>query len=370
MLNGLPLKKRNVARLFEDQSNSDKKLGIWLNANVTKIQYGNDNVQAFAQSMKGDEICVNARKLIIAAGAIETTRLALLIDKQHGYAISKTCSVLGKGFSDHLSTEVAEIDSYIGDELNQFIGFRFEKSGEMRNIRFEMCEKNIARNQIPPHYVHLAFTSESYGGFDYLRNILQKFQMRKIPHLKEVLGLGKHIPWFLRAVYWRFVKKRVLRPDNSKLWVSLVMEQVTSDNNMIKLSKSEKDVFDVPLAEIHWQVSDADISNILAAANLFKDTWSSSDFKSLGQWKGLSENKIREAICSAGGIFHPTGTTRLSSRPEDGVVDEDLKVFGFENIQLLSTSVFPSGGGANPTMMLLLLAMRCLDQHCNAEIVH
>jgi choline dehydrogenase-like flavoprotein len=31
-------------------------------------------------------------------------------------------------------------------------------------------------------------------------------------------------------------------------------------------------------------------------------------------------------------------------------------------VQLISTSVLPTGGGANPTMMALMLGVRCVDQ--------
>jgi len=43
--------------------------------------------------------------------------------------------------------------------------------------------------------------------------------------------------------------------------------------------------------------------------------------------------------------------------------DRDLRVSGLGNVWVVvSTSIFPTGGGANPTMMLLMLAMRRVDQ--------
>ncbi|WP_429410836.1 GMC oxidoreductase [Paraburkholderia sp. WSM4174] len=53
----------------------------------------------------------------------------------------------------------------------------------------------------------------------------------------------------------------------------------------------------------------------------------------------------------------------MGACPADGVVDKNLNLFGVANFQLLATSVLPTGGGANPTMMLLLLGMRCVNQH-------
>jgi choline dehydrogenase-like flavoprotein len=46
-----------------------------------------------------------------------------------------------------------------------------------------------------------------------------------------------------------------------------------------------------------------------------------------------------------------------------------LRVHTVPNLQLLATSVLPTGGGANPTMMLMLLAMRCVDGFDKAPAV-
>ncbi len=44
------------------------------------------------------------------------------------------------------------------------------------------------------------------------------------------------------------------------------------------------------------------------------------------------------------------------------VVDDRLRPFRLGNTTVLATSVLPSRGGANPTMMLFLLAFRCMEQ--------
>jgi len=67
------------------------------------------------------------------------------------------------------------------------------------------------------------------------------------------------------------------------------------------------------------------------------------------------------------GAYHQRGdhamcTTRMSRSPEAGVVDEQLKVHGTDNLFIVSNSVFPSGSPANPTLTLVALAMRCLER--------
>jgi choline dehydrogenase-like flavoprotein len=52
----------------------------------------------------------------------------------------------------------------------------------------------------------------------------------------------------------------------------------------------------------------------------------------------------------------------MGTGPGDGVVDTDLRTFRVPNISVVSTSVFPTIGGANPTMTLMLAALRAADR--------
>lgn len=45
-----------------------------------------------------------------------------------------------------------------------------------------------------------------------------------------------------------------------------------------------------------------------------------------------------------------------------GVVDGELKTFRVPNLSVVSTATFPTGGGANPTMMLMMAALRAADR--------
>ncbi len=55
------------------------------------------------------------------------------------------------------------------------------------------------------------------------------------------------------------------------------------------------------------------------------------------------------------------GTTRMSQDPKQGVVDPDGKVHGIANLYMAGSSVFPTGGWANPTLTILALSMRLGD---------
>jgi choline dehydrogenase-like flavoprotein len=58
---------------------------------------------------------------------------------------------------------------------------------------------------------------------------------------------------------------------------------------------------------------------------------------------------------------HHMGTTRMHVAPEHGVVDANSRVHGTSNLFVTGSSVFPSGGYANPTLTIVALAVRLGD---------
>ena len=51
----------------------------------------------------------------------------------------------------------------------------------------------------------------------------------------------------------------------------------------------------------------------------------------------------------------------MARSPREGVVDEQCRVHGVNNLYIAGSSVFPTSGIANPTLTLLALAFRLGD---------
>jgi choline dehydrogenase-like flavoprotein len=56
--------------------------------------------------------------------------------------------------------------------------------------------------------------------------------------------------------------------------------------------------------------------------------------------------------------FHPLGTARADARPQNGVVDGDLKLHGADGVYVADGSVVPSSIGVNPQITIMGLATR------------
>jgi choline dehydrogenase-like flavoprotein len=77
--------------------------------------------------------------------------------------------------------------------------------------------------------------------------------------------------------------------------------------------------------------------------------------------------KIKDAVRSNPngllvGSAHPQGGNKMGQDPEECVVDSDCKVFGFKNLYVCDASVFPTALGVNPQLTVMALATITADK--------
>jgi len=172
----------------------------------------------------------------------------------------------------------------------------------------------------------------------------------------------KHIGNFRMAIGFN--------PTNpSIVFFDFNFEQSPNDNSRLSLVNTSKDFFGQPRLKLDWQFTPRDAATVNEATGLIK-TW----LQSLGefsQWYNMEWNFDANKPYPPTDLHwqpytgdHHMGTCRMrptDGKEGDGVVDSDCKVFGFENLWICSTAVYPSGGWANATFTLLALALRLAD---------
>ena len=62
-----------------------------------------------------------------------------------------------------------------------------------------------------------------------------------------------------------------------------------------------------------------------------------------------------------GGAGHIMGTYRMGDDPKTSVVDSFQRTHDHNNLYLVGSGTFPTGGTANPTLTLSALALRTAD---------
>jgi choline dehydrogenase-like flavoprotein len=120
-----------------------------------------------------------------------------------------------------------------------------------------------------------------------------------------------------------------------------------------------KDRFGMPRVNVHWRLNDADKRGYERLLEVMRN-----EFPRLGLGR-LVEHKQYDKDGWPSGMMggkHHMGTTRMHKDPRKGVVDADCRVHGMSNLHIAGSSVFPTGGYANPTLTLVALAMRLADR--------
>lgn len=135
-----------------------------------------------------------------------------------------------------------------------------------------------------------------------------------------------------------------------------IVEQRPRRENRITLS-AERDPFGVPKAKLDWYWNDEDAQAVIAAQDALAAELEASG---IGRYDIQRDNG--KPIVYSASARHFMGTTRMSADPKTGVVDANCRVHGLANLFIASSSVFPTGGYANPTLSITALGLR-LGEH-------
>lgn len=354
--------RRNLAKVLKDEIEG---FDIYVNSTVTDFDLAeNGRIESVtARCINGNCIIFEGDNFVVAAGAIESTRLLLLLDHQHGDRVFAPDGQLGQTFCDHLSAVAATITPLNLKQLNLHFGITFERGG-MRDLRVEPSPVLRRKHGLPGAFAHVVANGFGSDGFSSLRDIYRAAQKGSGIPLQKVWGIGSDLPWLARAALWRFHHGRLLYPRDPRIELVLVTEQFPNPRSTIKLCYTKHDFFGLPLAQIDWQTSVADFKAFATLQNLLCAYWNSSEFASHALIAATPPEAWEGTLNSDASVFHPSGTTRMGRSVSSGVVDADLRSFRVPNLTVVSTSCFPTGGSANPTFMLMAFALRAADKIC------
>ena len=163
----------------------------------------------------------------------------------------------------------------------------------------------------------------------------------------------------IKLGFYRYIYSVLHIPKNTEILLQLDIEQYPSRDSCIKLGK-ELDKYGRQIAKIRWNVSEKDIHN----TKLIKEKF----LKKFSEIKGIKLHILDDNanIFKSSDTYHPVGVCCMGKKKES-VVDENLKVYGTENLWVVSTGVLPSAGSANPTFTMLCLADRLVEQITQKE---
>jgi choline dehydrogenase-like flavoprotein len=154
-------------------------------------------------------------------------------------------------------------------------------------------------------------------------------------------------------------------PSVRRYDVKNVMEQAPNRDSRVVLS-DERDRLGCRRVALRWTLSALDKRTMHRAHEIVDEELRRAGVGRLQSALGALDDPWPATIR---GARHHIGTTRMHPDPRRGVVDADGRVHGLHNLYVAGSSVFPTGGSANPTLTIVALALR-LAEHLRQRLGH
>jgi choline dehydrogenase-like flavoprotein len=334
-------------------------LRLILKASVVRIQRarGAREIESVhVKTLAGRSIVVKAREFVLATGGIENARLLLASNDVETAGLGNAHDLVGRHFMDQLLLPDAA-RWLLGADPPAIDLYRWPEGGARGGAVgvLGIAPAAAAAERLGDLMLRLNWSSEAREseGWNSLREIRSERAKGKWPQdlgdalwkvladlddvavasYEEIAGLGE-------GAFANLLAEAEQRPDPA---------------NRVTLS-DERDALGLPRVRLHWNIAAEDFRTLergiwLAALAIGE--------AGLGRVQLRLDEAWRDRVT---GAFHHLGTTRMADSPARGVVDAQCRVHGLANLWVAGSSVFPTGGAANPTVTLVALAVRLADE--------
>ena len=352
---------QNFGHRYRGWLQRSKNIDLVLHAPVTRARMEGAACAAVEiRTLDGYDLAIRADRFVLAAGGVENPRLLLLSADEPAGAPGNGGGLVGRYFSDHAFVDPGTLVLRAADPLDFYRARPVAPSRGTSSVRGvlalrrEVVEREHLMNAAlyfhPRYEAHQVFDTAEVKAWLTLWN---KLKQRAVP--------GATWPYLRRAVKaphrvaLAIARKLSVRHGPARRWrMRGAFETGFRYHNRVMLT-DERDRLGRRRVRIEWQIGDADIENMRRVTQLFDQAVRQAGVGSLERAFPDTPAAWRHALEPA---MHHMGTTRMHVSPEHGVVDENSRVHGTSNLYASGSSVFPSGGYANPTLTIVALAAR------------
>lgn len=345
----------------------DPDLRIIINATVTHLNLNEsckriDSVEV--SDPQGRRGTINARTVVLCAGGIENPRILLYSNRVLAKGVGNEHDLVGRFLMDHPRDEnmTVTIAPHHAGALRRLFGpYRYNDGhGARRFVGGLALSPELQRRDELLHCA--AWPIEEWAPDDPIEAI-KRLKARSSARWQDVLRDIGHVvcqpQHILLALHYRVMLDQPARRKVKKVGFYISSEQRPDPNSRVTLSQ-RLDRHGLPIARTDWRISDHERVSQATLARFIGD-----EFQRLGLPKAelirwARDSLYEEAALSDG--CHPTGATRIANNPREGVVDAECQVHGVAGLFVAGSSVFPTSGHANPTLMIVAMAVRLAQQ--------
>ncbi|WMT92824.1 GMC oxidoreductase [Pelagibacterium sp. H642] len=353
----------NLGALMRKEIEARHNWDVWINATVTSFTMNRECGRLASVTARGPDgrpMTVSASHFVIAAGTLESTRLLLWMNAETDDRPFQRTDCLGRNFQDHIMARIASVCRRETASTNRLFSQHFVK-GTRRSVHLELSPQAQREDCVSAGFAYVAMDYE-LSPMAALKDVARGIQAGR-PEVLKILGLAPKAGFLGRAAYWRYVRHQLFMPKEVSFHIEAVCEQMPVAENQVKLSFN-RDRLGVPKIKLNWHPTDADERTFRSLASRIERYWHRNGLDRAAplSWTTGFFNPSFQIIDGAVDYAHPSGTTRMGLDPSNSVVNVDLACHNVPNLSVVSASVFPTAGSANPTFTLMELAMRLADR--------
>ena len=333
---------------YRDEIEASPNLELYLHANLVDLRL-DDRLQrvttgVFRRFERPEPFSVRADVFALCLGGLENPRFLLNASSQLPFGIGNQHDLVGRFFSEHPHQEVGTV--LLAEPMRNREVYApapdFIKQAEILNIAL-LCTPETRQYALPNELVRSAACRA-----DFLRRLTEA--LHGMPLVCSEGGIQAYFE------QWRQPEQMLTAR------LDIAAEQALNPSSRVRLGE-ETDRFGQRRIALDWRFSEIDFHTVRTAALAFGRLLAERDVGRLkladwlldesGDFPGPDEAR-------AGGPHHMC-TTRMSDDPRRGVVDRNCRVHGMDNLYIGGSSVFATGGHANPTYTIVQLALRLAD---------
>ncbi len=306
------------------------------------------------------EFRVEAHWVVLAAGGLENARLLLASRRHDPAGLGNGHDQVGRGFMEHGHRAVALLE--LGPAWRSLRPFtdlepiaRPAGRPGLRQLTLGLDEPLRDRHAL----LNLHLRACRYHPLEGEAAVVAA---KEAWRRRDAAGLASRVAdlrhWPVLAPYLLWHGRQKIQPRARFGWVRLMgwLEQEPDPDNRVTLS-TETDALGQPRAHLRLRFSRRMDESLAGSLRLIAERLASrgcgrliTDPEALSHLEGYAK-----VGC------HHMGGTRMHPDPRRGVVDADGRVHGITNLYVAGSSLFPTGGAANPTFTLVALAFRLAD---------
>ena len=311
---------------------------------------------------------IKAKYYVLATGGIENARMLLVSNAVHQTGLGNRHGLVGRFFMDHLIVRTGMI---VLSEPGTNVDY-YDVDAQIKGVRgigaMRLADQHLRREKLLNNILTLGvnYTNENYRNADIKTpgtyafiSIVKSLAQGQLPN--DFGGKSCRTIDDIDTVI-TFLKRRLMRTIQSKGEVANILvkyeaEQAPNPRSRVNLHHSKRDQLGLPQAQLDWQLSDFDKFSIRRTAELIGIELGRAG---LGRFRTDIDEELSK-FPEVETAWHHMGTTRMSENDKTGVVDSACRVHGLSNLYVAGSSVFPTGGRANPTLTIVALAIRLAD---------